>query len=308
MEKQATEVAQGRLLTLEVRSTGTRIWLGPAWGVLCGAVASSGLEIGWHTVVALLAALLLADSLLGTVWQLAASNRWALTAGKSGNPGQQGATPALPYTLPGSAGYRFSAFLGERIARWRSSIWPRLGSSVLGLGFSSFFALLVAALLGAGPLLFTGVALLVAGWRLALPPAREGVRLGLASCFLAGLPWLMGYATFRDLSLVGKEPSLVAQALVWAGIYAAAFHAYQLLSRETLSTGAGLLNLAHLAVAAMLVIVKQPILAGIVALVWLPQVLLQPLLLSTRDGLWYLGRVQAFTMAAMMVTALAAVI
>ena len=307
MEKQATEVAQGRLLTLEVRSTGTRTWLGPAWAVLCGAVASSGLEISWHTVVALLVALLLADSLLGTVWQLAASNRWALVAGEGGNPGQQGASLALPYTLPGSAGYQVSAFLGERIARWRSSIWPRLGSSVLGLAFSSFFALLVAALLGAGPLLLTGVALLVAGWRLALSRAREGVHLGLASCFLAGLPWLMGYATFRDLSLVGKEPSLVAQALVWAGIYAAAFHAYQLLTRETLSRGAGLLNLAHLAAAAMLVIVKQPILAGIVALVWLPQVLLQPLLLSTRDGLWYLGRVQAFTMAAMMVTALAAV-
>lgn len=308
MEKPPSKVAQGRLLTLEVQSTGTRIWLGPAWAVLCGAVASGGLEISWHTIVALLVALLLADSLLGTVWRLAASNRWALAAGESGNPGQKGATPTLPYTLPGSAGYRVSSFLGERIARWRSSIWPRFGSSVLGLAFNSFFALLVAALLGAGPLSLAGVALLIAGWRLAVPGAREGIRLGLASCFLAGLPWLMGYVIFRDLSLVGNQPDLVAKALVWAGIYAAAFHAYQLLSRETLSRGAGLLNLAHLAAAAILVIVKQPILAGIVALVWLPQVLLQPLMLSTGDGLWYLGRVQAFTMAAMMVTALAAAI
>ena len=59
---------------------------------------------------------------------------------------------------------------------------------------------------------------------------------------------------------------------------------------------------------AAVVIDKQPIMAGVVALLLLPQMLLQPALLSTRDGLWYLGRVQAFTMAAMMATAVAAAI
>jgi hypothetical protein len=102
-----------------------------------------------------------------------------------------------------------------------------------------------------------------------------------------------------------NEPGVMVEALVMAAIYALAFHSYQLLSRESLSSGAALLNLTHVTAAAMLIILKQPILAGAVALLLLPQVLLQPALLMTRDGFGYSRRMQAPTMAAMMVTALA---
>jgi len=67
-----------------------------------------------------------------------------------------------------------------------------------------------------------------------------------------------------------------------------------------------LLNLAQVATVALLVFWKQPILAGVVTLLLLPQMLLQPALVRTGDGLWYLRRVQAFTMGAMMATAVAA--
>ncbi len=306
MEKPGSESIQGRLFNLEARSARSQIWLGPGWAVLCGAVASAGLDIGWYTLLSLLLALLLVDSLLGTVWSLATSDRRILGASEGGNPGQKTSLSALPYTLPGSLGYRVLDLLSERVSRWRATLRSEAGSSLLSLILSSLFALVVAALLGKGPLLLTGVALVIAAWRFALPRSREVMRLALGSCFLAGLAWLMGYATFYDLASLSSESSLIGKPLVWAAVYAVAFHAYQLLSRGRLAKGATLLNLAQIAAATGLVVVKQPILAGVVGLLLLPQMLLQPSLLSTGDGLWYLRRVQVFTMATMMVTAVAA--
>ena len=56
---------------------------------------------------------------------------------------------------------------------------------------------------------------------------------------------------------------------------------------------------------AVLVLTKEPILAGVAALLLLPQMLLQPVL-KRRD--WYLRRTQFFAMMAMMVGALAVAI
>jgi len=198
--------------------------------------------------------------------------------------------------------------LNERASRWRYNLWSRAGSSLLSLIFSALFALVAAALLGEGSLLLTGVALLIAASRFALSGSREIIRLALASCFLGGLAWLMGYVTFSDLASLSGDQGLIAKPLLWAAIYAVVFHAYQLLSGEDLTRGATLLNLAQVAAAAVLVITKQPILAGVVGLLLLAQMLLQPSLLSTGEGLWYLRRVQVFTMAAMMLMAVAAAI
>ncbi len=305
MDKPSSDFAQGRVFTLEVRSARSRTWLGPAWAVLCGAVASGGLELDWHTIVALLLAVLLADSLLGSIWPVVDSDLRVAGGAPTGNPGSKTPAPPLPYTLPGSASARFFEFLGKRTAWWRSTVWPQKGNLVLGLAFNSLLALLVSALLGGGALLLTAIALALAGYRLVLRRSREGVSLALGSCFLAGLPWLLGYATFRDLGSVGSELGVTVEALAMAAIYALAYHSYQVLSTEGLSSGAALLNLAHVTAAAMLVVVKQPILAGGVALLFLPQLLLQPALLTTGDGLGYLRQVQAPTMVATMVTALA---
>jgi hypothetical protein len=297
---------QGRLLNLEARSVQSRIWLGPGWALLCGAVGSAGLDISWHTLISLLLGLLLVDSLLGTVWSLVMAHGSVLATGGEGNPGEKANFSAPPYTLPGSFGYRFFRLLSERASSWRSALSSAVGSPLLTLVFNSLFALVMGALLGEGPLLLTVLALLVAVSLLALSPSQDATRLALGSFFLAGLAWLMGYAIFHNLAALSSDRSLIGKPLLWASIYAAAFHGYQLVSKESLTKGATLLDLAQLASIALLVIVKQPILAGIAALLLLPQMLLQPSLLSTGDGLWYLRRVQVFTMAAMMVTAVAA--
>lgn len=308
MEKPPTESIQGRLLNLEARSARSQIWMGPGWALLCGAVASAGLDISWHAFVSLLLALVLVDSLLGTIWSLVTSERLTLAANEAGNPGLRAGPSALPYTLPGSLGYRVFRTLSGRIFRARAALSWQAGNALLTVIFGSVFALVVAALLGAGPLLLTGVALMIAASRFFVSGWRRVIRLALGSCFLAGLAWLMGYAAFCDLASASSEESLLAKPLLWAGLYTVAFHAYQLLSNGSLAKGATLLNLAQLAAATVLVVAKQPILAGVVGLLLFPQMVLQSALLRVGDGLWYLRRVQVFTMAAMMATAVAAAI
>jgi hypothetical protein len=308
VERPGSAPVQGRLLNLEVQSARSRVWLGPGWAFLCGAVASAALDVSWHTLISLLLGLLLVDSLLGTVWSLITSDRWASVAREEANPGQKTRPSALPYTLPGSLGYRSFELLSERVSLWQSTLSSKAGSSLLSLIFSSLFSVVVAALLGEGPLLLTGAALVVVVLYFAFFRSQGATRLALGSCYLAGLVWLIGYATFHEFAALSSDKGVLVVPLLWAAIYAVAFHAYQLLSTGGLARGAALLNLAQIAAAAVLVIVKQPILAGIVGLLLLPQMLLQPSLLSTGDGSWYLRRVQVFTMAAMMATAAAAAV
>lgn len=166
-------------------------------------------------------------------------------------------------------------------------------------------ALLISSVLGDVPLGLTVLALGLAAWRLAMAP-REGALSGmLATCFLAGLPWLMGWGAFSHMQVGMSELRPLGQALVWAAAYAMAFHAYRLLGGHRLARGATLLTVAQLSAVVLLVVARQPILAGGVALLLLPQLMLQPALLRVGEGVWYLRRVQLFTMLATMVTAMA---
>ena len=305
VDGQGEQLVEGRLVTLVVGDAGSRVWLGPGWAVLCGAVASGGLSVQWRTPVVLLLGVLLADSVLGSVWGLAGLEGRAARRKKRGNPDTQSGELAGPRESPGSAALRVLDSWKSRLARWASRIWPRAGGSILGWGFLSLLALLISSVLGRVPLGLTVVALGLAAWRLAMAP-REGVLSSvLASCCLAGLPWLMGWAAFSDLQFGMNGLRPLSQALVWAAAYAMTFHAYRLLGGRRLATGSTLLAAAHLSAVVVLIVVREPILAGGVALLLLPQLMLQPALLSVGEGVWYLRRVQIFTMLATMVTAMA---
>jgi hypothetical protein len=115
----------------------------------------------------------------------------------------------------------------------------------------------------------------------------------------------MGWAAFSDLQFGMNGLRPFSQALVWAAAYATTFHAYRLLGGQRLARGSTLLAAAHLLAIVLLIVARQPILAGGVALLLLPQLMLQPALLSVGEGVWYLRRVQIFTMLATMVTAMA---
>jgi len=129
----------------------------------------------------------------------------------------------------------------------------------------------------------------------------------LASVYLGGLPWLMGYASFGSLQWGADGKRAFAQVLVWAVVYAVTFHGYRLLGGQLLSRGATVLGLAQVAAVVVLLVAREPILAGAVGLLLLPQLMLQPALLKVGEGVWYLQRVQGFTLLATLVTAAAMV-
>jgi hypothetical protein len=305
-DRQEHKLHEGGLLTLEVRAVESRVWLGPTWAVLCGAVASGRLELAWRVPLMVLLAVVLADPVLGSVWTLATDiGKRRLPQRRRGNPGNQSSMMALPYTAPGSVGHRASSFVARTATRWRSTIWPQVGSLVVGLGFLSLVALLMAAVLGRGPLVVTVVALGVAAAALLDARSRATVRAGVASCFLAGLPWLIGYTALSGATLEKQGPVALVQVLVWPALYAMSWYAYRSLGEQRSYKGALLLSLAHVLAVALLVVVRQPLMAGAVAVFLLPQLLLQPELLRVGDGLWYLRRAQVFTMCAMMAIAVA---
>ncbi|HUW96108.1 MAG TPA: hypothetical protein VMW58_09995, partial [Anaerolineae bacterium] len=291
-------LVEGRVFTLDVKDTGSSVWLGPAWAVLCGAVASGGLALDWRSLVSLLLAVILTDAVLGSVWRLASGGRRPWLRKAIGKPGGR---------LPGSRARRLLAYLRGRPGHWRAAVWPRAGTSMLGLGFLLLLALAIAAALGGAALLLTIGALGVATWRQALISREGSLSAALGSCYLAGLPWLIGWAAFGSFEWARSELIPLAQALGWAAAYALTFHAYRMLGGQRLSTGANLLVAAHVAVVALLIVARQPILAGCVALLLLTQLMLQPALLKLGEGAWYLRRVQVFTMLAMMVAAVAMV-
>ena len=121
------------------------------------------------------------------------------------------------------------------------------------------------------------------------------------------IPWLIGYGALAEIDIGAGGVATVSQASVWAASFALVYHAYGMIGTERLSGGATLLVIAQVAVIAALIVVKQPILAGAVGLLLLPQMMLQPAMLSVGDGLWYLRRIRVFTLLATLATAAAMV-
>jgi hypothetical protein len=299
-DRQEEKLHEGGLLALEVRPVGPRVWLGPAWAALCGAVASGGFELEWQMLLMVLLAVVLADPVLGSVWALASRvGAWSFPEAKRDNPGEHSPMPALPYTLPGSVGDRLLSSVAHMSWRWQGIIWPRAGSTILGIGFLSLVAVLLAASLGRGALLVTVVALGVGVGATLQSRSTSVLHPALAACFLAGLPWLIGYAALGGSGVEKEGLGAWLQVLVWPALYATTWYAYRWMGDRQPYGGALLLGIAHLLAVGALVVVRQPIMAGVVALLLLPQLLLQPELLRHGDGLWYVRRGQGFAMGAM---------
>jgi len=66
-----------------------------------------------------------------------------------------------------------------------------------------------------------------------------------------------------------------------------------------------LLKASQATVIAILVFLREPVIAGVVALMLLPQMLLQPFLNQGAVELWYLRRTYPFLMAGTLLAALA---
>jgi hypothetical protein len=271
-------------------------WLGSAWAALCGAVASGQMGLKTQPLFLLVLVFVLVDPVLGGVWRLVLGTDWF--APFAGGYLSRGEIPLklLPYTSPGSPGYRASRWLAEALAWWRRDFRPHVGTEFLSLILTLAMAVTLASFLGRLVTLLTLVALVLMAVVLFSSRQRGAISFSLRAVLELGLPWLMGHLAFGSLNWES-----VAFALAYTVVYYARF----VLLDGRRRTAMRLLNGSQIVAVALLIIVKEPILAGIAGLLLLPQLLLQPFLWRGEAEWWYLRRSQPWLMAGMLSVALA---
>ncbi len=284
----------GRLITLQVRFAHPVSWFGPLWAALCGALASGEMALDVTHLFLLVTVLFLTELALGTVWELALNTDWSSLSREKEQPAK--AVLMLPYAAPSSPNQRISRQLGRVITWGQTALRPGAGRAVPGLLVTAVMALIMAVFLGRSLVLLTLAALATAALAPLLTRRRQAAPLWLRAFFEAGLTWLMGHAAFGPFNW----PSLLA-----GGLYTGLYQSCLALQRRQDKRAIVRFNLFQIAIVALLVVVKQPLLAGVVGLLMLPPLSLQPLLGPGETGPWYLRRSQPFLMLNMLVTALA---
>jgi len=287
--------ALGPSMKLEVRVSRPLTWLGPAWATLCGAVASGGLTFSGQNLLVLFVVLFLTNALWSTLWYFVAETSWVASSHQS-LPGHAASLTILPYTVPGSPSHRFFGRVSRRLAWWRAVLWPRQGSALLGLVVALPLTLILAIILGRRVIILTIAALAI--MVLALLRARRHTvsPLSLRAILEMGLAWLAGHTAFAPLTL---------WSFLLATLYTIVYHGCLKLATNRGKRRLTLPKVSQAAVIALLVFLRQPIMAGVVGLLLLPQMLLQPFLAQGEVELWYLRCTGPFLMAGMLLAALA---
>jgi hypothetical protein len=268
--------------------------LGPAWAALCGAVASGNLTFDGKNLLSLFLTLFLADQALGALWELIAGRDWfALLKGPSIQE-EEVHSPSLapPYTVPGSPSEKMFNWLGREIAWWRTTLKLQMGSTLLSIVVILPLTMALAIVIGWRAVVLTSAGLALIA--LALLLRRRGSMLYWPKAVLEiGLSWLIGHTAFCSLDLV---------SFLLASFYTGAYYARLVLASGGLPN-LFLLNGSQALVISLLVLLNRPIPAGIVGMLLLPQMMLQPFL--RKEGLWYLHRTRMFLIASMAIAALA---
>ncbi len=286
----------GPLINLRMEMGSSAAWLSSAWAAVCGAVASGQMGLEAQSLLLLLLVLFLVDPVLGGVRWLVLGTDW-FTPFAGGHLSREDIpSKSLPYTSPGSPGYRASRYLAGVLAWWRRDFRPHVGTEFLSLILTLALAIMLASLLGRSIALLTLVAFALMVVVLFTSRWHGAISLSLRAILELGLPWLMGHLAFGSLNLKS-----VAFALAYTVAYCARFVLLNGRQRAAMY----LLNGSQIVAVALLIIVKKPILAGVAGLLLLPQLLLQPFLWRGEAEWWYLQRSQPWLIAGMLTAGLA---
>ena len=99
-----------QLVRLDFRLGSSLSWVGSALAVVAGALASHRLGLDAASLLTLILALLLADPLLGGLWNVLVSADWAAPWRESPS---LATLPPLPHVLAGSPAHRVSEWLAR---------------------------------------------------------------------------------------------------------------------------------------------------------------------------------------------------
>lgn len=268
-------------LTAQWRRGGA--WLGPAWAVLCGVVASGAFAWGGESVALVAVALILAEGIWTTLWASLAGVKWdeplaRWIAWTSGQPAIR-----LPYTQPGSPAARASIILGQFRAWLAEDFLPSHGGALASAILASAIALALSMMLGAPAILLTILALALAQIGLGLCRGNGSPSPLLRGVVEMSLPLLLGFVLFKPLTL-----QIVVAAVGFGIAYAGAVS-----TRWDVCAW----NAGQAIVLLLLVVMRHSVGVFAMTLLWLPQFLLQGQPVA-RNAQWWL-------MAAMLVAAIA---
>lgn len=282
------ESLPGRWVDLRLMPVGETVGLGPALGLLAGALASGAPVWAWPALGYLLLNVLLIGPTWGRLWSLAGEVAAPLPPAGAGTISRE--TPlALPYTVAGSLSAKLSSALTRFWFYLRRTFGVR-GVSWLEAGILLAILVVVAGLGGGRSFLavWVGVALLILRFLVRGRP----LALGLLRV-VAGLawPWWLGHVAWASLG----GPSLLVSTL-WGVAYTgwADLASVRAGSGDLGRAAAGparpnvpalvCVDLAQGAVMLFLLLFGAPVAAGVLALLLLGQVLLQAGLV--RAGRW----------------------
>jgi hypothetical protein len=284
----------GGLIRLQARLADPATWLGPAWAMLCGVIASG--DFSWQGADWLRMALLvlLVDGCWGTLWAALGSTNWAapLHQWRTWEFGER--TPKPPYTLPDSPGDRILSWVGLFRAWWRHLFWLDCGPAISAIIITLPMTVLLGTLLGQEMLLLStaAVAAMQAG---TIGSRGRGTTAPEWNALIGvALPWLAGHAAFGPLTPSSSLLALIL-ALAWGG-------AWRVESPRGRFVAAG----GQLLAAALLVALNQPLTAlaacGLVLLL-VPQLALLPWIGRGQPAGWYVRHTRPWLMAAMLIAA-----
>jgi hypothetical protein len=292
----------GQIIRLDVTLRGSGLWLGPIWAIVCGIIASGGWK--WNAACALQAVLLffLVEGAWATLWAAAAETDWATPAKEWGKSAVAHA-PALPYTQPNTPGDRALRWYSHTVKWWREHLRPAIGRTAstivlciaLGAALSAVLGWPLLALSAAAAAVVQLGVIIGRGTGRPLPALKATVEIGLV--------WLAAYVVFAPPTVA--PVTTVASVLVAAAFTAAYGAGLALIEGGKRAT---VWNTAQLAVAALLMLMRQPVAALAIFFIVLPQLLLEPTMrraATAETGVWFVRSTQAWLMLGMLLAALA---
>jgi hypothetical protein len=218
-------------------------------------------------LLSLVLVLLMAELAWSSLWDLAVGSDWFRPLAEKWPPSEPARLITLPYTQPHAPGGRLARGLGRLAQWWRDAFWPAAGPALLGLlGAVVLTGVLAHFLPGRLHPLYAGLVALT-GLGVARR-RRDREPLGAAALVRVGLCWLAGYATFAAPGTTAVVLGLAFSLAAWGNLRVGA----------GLGRGLWLLNGGQILAVIVLLLLKQPVAAGLAGLLLFGQVAMQPAL------------------------------
>ncbi|MCL5999794.1 MAG: hypothetical protein M1546_27585 [Chloroflexi bacterium] len=260
-------------LTAQWRRGGA--WLGPAWAVLCGILASAQFQWSGNAVIPILVAIILAEGLWTTLWAAIAETDWARALERWRNWQAGEPLKHLPFTQPDSPAAHLALLLGQ-FRNWAMhDLSPNYGNALTSAIVAPVIALVLSAILGAPVVLLTILAICIP--QLAVIACRGNARPNpiLRGFVEMTLPMLLGFVVLKPLSV-----EIVIAAIGFGIAYAGALRPVWDIV---------MWNLGQALVFLLLLAMRHPIGAFAMVLLWLPQFLMQAQHSARKAQWWFMA-------------------